>query len=435
MKKNLLVGLMCPVLALASVATPVFAAENPTETVVKYEVAEKGYLWSVPANVTFDNNKLTNSSDSDNVVSIYPADGTIQLANGTKVQITLHKTDIRNTDKENYYMKSADAESYIQYEVKKGNESVKKDKTDSTYDGTELLSYVAGNTTSDYTLLDDSNINKGLKQVITISTTKDYIDKALVTGPHSDTLTFTVNVQAPRIIAATFDDGTELTWDELKLAENGTKYEYDASAITDDSIGINAFQSCCRLTNVAIPASVTSIGDYAFDSCSNLTSVTIPEGVTSIGNYAFQYCNSLTSITIPNGVTSIGTFAFAECPNLQNIEIAGSVQNIPDSLFDGYSSSAEMWSLQNITLNEGIQKIGERAFYACMMTNQTNLYLPSTITEIGSEAFGWDIREANIFYAGTISDWNAIKFSKDVVFNHADGLYTIHCTDGDIVKS
>ena len=75
------------------------------------------------------------------------------------------------------------------------------------------------------------------------------------------------------------------------------------------------------LTEVTIPAEVTSIGEHAFYDCSGLTSITIPDSVTSIGEYAFQDCSSLTSITIPNSVTSIGSSAFSECSGLTSIVV------------------------------------------------------------------------------------------------------------------
>ena len=112
----------------------------------------------------------------------------------------------------------------------------------------------------------------------------------------------------------------------------------------------------------------------------------------------------------------------------------GSLKIIPKNLFYGHSSSAEMWSLQNLTLNEGIEKIGEQAFYNCMQ--MTNLYLPSTITEISSSAFNFrGINNcSNIVYAGTINDWNNINLADDWIDGIDQCSYTIHCTDGDITK-
>ena len=127
--------------------------------------------------------------------------------------------------------------------------------------------------------------------------------------------------EQPIVAGATFDGGVTLTWEELKLEENGTKYGYDASKITDTEIGIAAFANS-SITSITIPDSVTSIGEYAFLE-SSLTSVTIPYGLPTIGNSAFDSCYSLTSITIPDSVTYIGDIAFYACRSLTSITFKG----------------------------------------------------------------------------------------------------------------
>ena len=107
------------------------------------------------------------------------------------------------------------------------------------------------------------------------------------------------------------------------------------------SISEYAFSWCSGLTSVTIPEGVTSIGDYAFSECSGLkkaefasiealckisfeedanplayadnlyingekiTDLVIPAGVTSIGEWTFYGCRGLTSVTIPEGMTKI----------------------------------------------------------------------------------------------------------------------------------
>ena len=134
----------------------------------------------------------------------------------------------------------------------------------------------------------------------------------------------TVSSELETVIAgATFSDGTFLTWDELKLAENGVKYGYTASAISDTSIGVAAFDNCWDLTNIVIHSSVTTIGDSAFGSCEKLTNVVILNGVSVIDNYAFTNCINLKSITISDSVTTIGNSAFEASESLETINFTG----------------------------------------------------------------------------------------------------------------
>jgi hypothetical protein len=101
------------------------------------------------------------------------------------------------------------------------------------------------------------------------------------------------------------------------------------------SIGKAAFRDCSSLTAIHIHEGVTSIGVSAFKDCSSLISITIPEGVTSIGVSAFEDCSSLISITLPKSLTSIGLSAYSGCSSLQRLACSSSV----DFLGDLYASN------------------------------------------------------------------------------------------------
>ncbi|MBR0283105.1 MAG: leucine-rich repeat protein [Oscillibacter sp.] len=73
-------------------------------------------------------------------------------------------------------------------------------------------------------------------------------------------------------------------------------------------IGGGAFDSCKRLTSVAIPDSITFIEPEAFFDCAKLTSVYIPNSVISIGWHAFDGAG-LTSVSIPRN-TEINSESF-----------------------------------------------------------------------------------------------------------------------------
>ncbi len=160
---------------------------------------------------------------------------------------------------------------------------------------------------------------------------------------------------------------------------NCTKLTEIAIPDSVTSIGDSAFYGCTSLTKIVIPDSVTSIGNSAFDRCTSLTKITIPDSVTSIGDSAFLLCTSLASVTLGNSVTSIGDFAFTDCDNLTEIVIPDSVTNIGDYAF------LRCTRLSSVTLGNSVTSIGTGAFSGCR--SLTEIVIPDSVTSIGSEAF------------------------------------------------
>jgi hypothetical protein len=172
------------------------------------------------------------------------------------------------------------------------------------------------------------------------------------------------------------------------------------------SIGEYAFLQCRSLTSATIPGSVVSIGEYAFDNCISLTSVTIPASITSIGVYAFDNCTSLTNVTISNGVTSMTwERAFWECP-MTSVTIPASVTNIVNGLFAACNSLTAIIvdarnsfysSVNGILFDESQTTLiqyppGLRGSYT----------IPSSVTNIGDEAFFDCIRLASVTIPGSV---------------------------------
>ena len=207
------------------------------------------------------------------------------------------------------------------------------------------------------------------------------------------------------------------------------------------SIGNSAFFGCQLLTSITIPDNVTSIGSRAFYYCSMLTEVTIGKGVSNIGASAFEdssnllsainvstensYFSSLdgvlynkektelicypagrseTSYTIPNSVKVIGDSAFFWCNSLSSITIPNSVKSIGNSAFSGCGR------LSSITIPKSVTSIGDYAFYYC--SRLTTVTIPNNVTSIGSYAFNSCSKLSEVYYYGTVDEWNSISIEK-----------------------
>ena len=81
--------------------------------------------------------------------------------------------------------------------------------------------------------------------------------------------------------------------------------------------------------------SVTYLAPDAFYRCELLERITIPDSVTSISNEVFRSCSSLALTSLPSGLTSIGIYAFNGCLALKDTlhEIPSSVTEIGDNAF------------------------------------------------------------------------------------------------------
>lgn len=108
--------------------------------------------------------------------------------------------------------------------------------------------------------------------------------------------------------------------------------------------------------------------------------VSIPDGVEHIGKRAFWMCNSLKTVVIPEGIESLSEEVFASCKGMETV------------------------------------------------------YLPVSLTSIGKSVFGGSYSVTDIYYAGTLEQWEAIEKNEQETghWKPTSPSFVIHCSDGDI---
>ncbi|NCU28565.1 MAG: leucine-rich repeat domain-containing protein [Candidatus Moranbacteria bacterium] len=164
------------------------------------------------------------------------------------------------------------------------------------------------------------------------------------------------------------------------FVDAGSDFEYTTNS---DAVSVTISSYAGEGGHVNIPSSVTegedvyavtAIGDYAFAGKTTITSVTIPDSLTHIGSGAF-IATGLESIDIPNSVTHIGDQAFSST-NITFVIIPDSVTYIGPDAFP---------ALETLTIGGGVKEINHRILYP--IENLTNLTLSEGLEKIGSAAF------------------------------------------------
>lgn len=123
--------------------------------------------------------------------------------------------------------------------------------------------------------------------------------------------------------------------------------------------------------------------------------VIIPDEVEVIGEYACHN-GKMKEVVFSNNLKLIEKYAFAKCKNLLAVEMPFSLTEIGANAF---STSG----LMNLTLNNGLEKIGN---YAFQNTQIEELRIPATVTEVGWTVINNDCPVYAYSYIDRLDEYN-----------------------------
>lgn len=214
------------------------------------------------------------------------------------------------------------------------------------------------------------------------------------------------------------------------------------------TIGERAFAGCGQLTEVVLPAHVTSVGAYAFYNCSGLTELVLGESLASIQEFAFAGCVSLVEVTIPENVTSVSETAFSGSYKLIRITNKSNCKMVSPAWVGGEVSADGVFEkvlsvdgngIQTLTVGDKVYVFGYvgsnekldlsaysgkdvyvNAFYG--NTTITEVIIPSDIGNIGNNAF-----------AGCVNIVTATLPDKAIAFIPKENLTHVTVNGGEIV--
>lgn len=109
----------------------------------------------------------------------------------------------------------------------------------------------------------------------------------------------------------------------------------------------------------------------------SVTSIKIPDNTTKIKDYLFYEDTNLTNVEFPQGLESIGNYAFYKC-NLKHCTLPKNITTLGVNCFRGCD-------LQELTIPSSVTEIGNYAFSENVSLK--NVTIPESVTTLGTYIF------------------------------------------------
>ena len=202
-----------------------------------------------------------------------------------------------------------------------------------------------------------------------------------------------MQVCARGVLVAQTEPVRTVTIDGIIYANDSYNHNWSVKSLADGVIK----------THIVIPDSILvdgvknrvySVSSGAFEGNTDIQTVILPDSLRFLSSMAFRNCTNLRQINLPRKCT-ITDRVFENCTSLEEIEIPTGF-----NLENGSRIFTGCTSLKKVVMKSGYY-IGRRFFYGC--TSLEELILPSSIEEIGAEAFAGcnNLKKITISHTGT----------------------------------
>ncbi|MBE6037870.1 MAG: leucine-rich repeat domain-containing protein [Anaerofustis stercorihominis] len=405
--------------------------KNPGASKFSYTSSFTGNSYSVKMDETRNGrqvycvvaDKYGNSVQSDtvtlsmqSVVEITSQPKDVTVTKGEMAEVTVGATGEGLTYK--WYFKNAGASKFSYTSSFAGNSySVKMDET---RDGRQV-----------YCVVTDEYGNSVQSDTVMLSMQRGV---EIASGTCGENLTWTLDDNGTLIISGTgmiVDDGS---WSVYKESITTVIIE---EGVTD--IDLYGFRKLKNMTCVVIAGSVECSYECAFAGCTGLKNVILCDGATRISSSMFQGCDNLENLFVPKSLRYIGE-TFYDCAPC-DVYYAGSKDDWEDIAGVSSSNNVELrsatmhyncvsgvcgdsliWSLQSdgtlIFAGHGDmydwQSGSDVAWNECK-ESVTAVEINKDMTDIGKNAFSACDNLTDIYYDGSISDWNKISIAEGAI--------------------
>lgn len=164
------------------------------------------------------------------------------------------------------------------------------------------------------------------------------------------------------------------------------------------------------VSNLTIPANVTTISLNAFQNNTGLQNLIIPEGVTSIGSGAFSGCSNMRSVTVPSTLESVGTGAF-------NIYVTNHLVDFHITDLMSFLNSGMAENTCCYSVNGNVDTYGTNLYVNGELV--TDMVIPEGFTSLGNVF--------NSFTFKSITFPSTLESLTSYMFSYCRQLTTVYC--------